>query len=166
MAVVATQVVDVQRRRGMVGESLEELVDQVDVELPDPGTPEVDAVLDSRAPGKVDHHARQGLIQRHIGMPVTHDPLLVAQRLLERLPQGDADVFDAMVIVDMQIAFGTDIDIKTAMAGNLLEHVFEKGDSSIKIRPPTAIKIDGNANLSFQGIATDACTSIWHFIDP
>jgi hypothetical protein len=46
------------------------------------------------------------------------------------------------------------------MTGDLFEHVLEKGNSRIKIRLATAIEIDGNTDLGFQGIAADAYTSI------
>ena len=97
-------------------------------------------------------------------MSIAHDALLVAERLLERLTQGDADVFDAMVVVDVQVTLALDIEIEGAVACDLFEHVFEEWNPSIKHGFPAAIEIDGDADLSFQGIATDACTSIWHFL--
>ena len=60
-------------------------------------------VFQPRPAGKVDHHAGKCLIQRHISVPVTADALLVADRLRERLPQRNTDVFRAVVVVDMLV---------------------------------------------------------------
>ena len=56
-------------------------------------------------------------------MAVTHDSLLVAKRLPECLPQGDADVLDRVVIVDVQVAGGLDVEIEGAVTRDLFEHV-------------------------------------------
>src|SRR5690606_36737810 len=68
MRVVASQIVDVQGYIGVVDEALKELVEQVHIEIADAAALERNVVLQTRAPGKVDHYAREGLVQRHIGM--------------------------------------------------------------------------------------------------
>ena len=57
-------------------------------------------------PGEVDHDARQRLVERHVGVAVADDALLVADRRLERLAERDADVLDRVVRVDVQVALG------------------------------------------------------------
>jgi hypothetical protein len=41
--------------------------------------------------------------------------------------QGDADVFDGMVVVDMQVALALDIQVDQPVTGDLVQHVLKKG---------------------------------------
>ena len=50
------------------------------------------------------------------------------------------------MIVNMQIAFGTDIDIKTAMAGDLFEHVIEERYARRAMHRPT-VEVDRHVEL-------------------
>lgn len=52
MRIDAVQVVDVQRDAGVVDEALEELVQEINVEITDPGAREVDAPFESGATGE------------------------------------------------------------------------------------------------------------------
>src|SRR5262245_178964 len=92
MRIRAAQVVDVQGRLRVIDESLEELVHEVDVELPYAGTHELHVEEQSRAAGQVDHHARERLIQRHVGVTVAPEARLVAERLSHCAAYSDADV--------------------------------------------------------------------------
>jgi hypothetical protein len=162
VGVAALKAIDVQCRRCVIGESLEELVDQVDVELANTRTQELDPVLDPGTAGEINNHARQRFVQWHIGVAVAHDALLVAKRLFESLSERDAYVFDRMVIIDVQIAAGADVEIECAVACDLLEHVLEKRDSGIKIRFSSPIEIERDADPGFQRVAIYGCTSIRH----
>ena len=103
-AFVAFQVVHVQRDLRVVDEALEELVHQVDVELADARAHELDVEFEPRPARQVDDHARQRLVERHVGVPVAAHALLVADRLRERLAERDADVLHGVVRVDVQVA--------------------------------------------------------------
>ena len=46
----------------------------------------------------------QRLFHRQREVPVAADARLVAQGLLERLAEADADVFDRVVLIDVQVA--------------------------------------------------------------
>jgi len=73
----------------------------------------------------------------------------------ERLPERDADVFDRVMRVDMQIALGRDLEIEHAVARDLVEHVVEERHAGGQRRFSAAVKIEGNADLRFVGIARD-----------
>jgi hypothetical protein len=70
VGVVALQVVDVQRDQRVVDEALEELEGQLGVEAADHAGLEGHVHVQARAAGEVDHHARQRLVQRHVGVAV------------------------------------------------------------------------------------------------
>jgi hypothetical protein len=73
---------------------------------------------------------------------------------------GYADILDRMMIIYMQVAAGRNFQVKRAMTGNLLEHMLEKRNSGIEMRPAAAIQVKHYADLGFQGIPTDICTAI------
>ena len=146
--------------RCVIDKALEEFMDQIDVEAANPRTQEVDPVLDSRTPGKIDDNARQGFVQGYVGMAVAHDALLVTKRLLEGLAKRNADIFDGVVIVDVQIAVGADFKIEGAVARDLFEHMLEKRNTSGKAGFAGSIKIERDADLRFQRIALHGCTTL------
>ena len=58
VAVVPAQIVDVQGHQGMVDETLEELLEQIDIKTADTGAGIRHMHLQAGAPGEVDDHAR------------------------------------------------------------------------------------------------------------
>ena len=90
-------------------------------------------------------------------MAVAAYALLVTDGLSESLSQRDANIFDRVMGIDMQIALGGDTDIHHAMACDLVQHVVEKAQAAIQLGNARAIKVDGSGNLGFQGIAFDFC---------
>src|SRR5260221_11803798 len=93
-----------QRHLRVVGEPLKEFVHQIDVELADQRALELDVVLESGPPGEIDHDARQRLVERYIGMPVTPNAFLVADATRHSLPQRDPDALARARGADLQAA--------------------------------------------------------------
>lgn len=56
-------------------------------------------------------------------------PLLVVDRLGQRLPDRDPDILDGVVRIDMQITLRFDLEIDQAMTCDLIQHVIEKRDA-------------------------------------
>ncbi len=88
------------------------------------------------AAGEIDHHAGQRLVERHVGVAVAGQALLVADRLGKGLAQGDAHVLDGVVAVDVQVALGLDLEVDSAVAGDLVEHVVEEADAGVELTLP------------------------------
>ena len=153
VGVVTAQGVDVQRDPGMIDQALEELTHQVDIEFADGCAREGHVEDQARPPGQIHHHARQGFVERHIGMAVTAQALLVAQRLGERLADGDADILDGVMRVDVQIALRLDVQVDHAVARDLVQHVVEETDAGGEFGDAGAVEIEGDADFCFQGIA-------------
>src|SRR3546814_1683781 len=80
MRIFAAQIVDMQGDQGVIDEALEEFACQVHVEAPDMRTREWNVVLQAGAARKVDHHARQRLVERYVRVAVAHQPGLVPHR--------------------------------------------------------------------------------------
>ena len=101
MAILTTEIIDMQADQRMIDETLEEFRKQINVKATDLTTGKVDVILHSRTTREVDNHTGQGFVQRHIGVTVTRNALLISQRLQHSLAEGDADVFNRVVFVDM-----------------------------------------------------------------
>jgi hypothetical protein len=90
------------------------------------------------------------------------DAALVAQSLLEGLADHDADVFDGVMRIDLQIALGLHVQIDQAVARKQIEHVIEKPDARVRRGFSRPIKIERNANLGFTRLAGDFGFSVGH----
>ena len=56
-------------------------------------------------------------------------PRLAAQRFVERLSQHDADIFDGVMLIDIEVALGFELQIEAAVMGEEFQHVIEETDS-------------------------------------
>ena len=119
MGVDAAEVVEVQGDLGVIYEPLEELPQQIHVEIADARAGVGHLVGEPWTPGQIDHHPRQRLVQRYIGVPVTVDPRLAPERLGEGLPERDAHVFDGVVGIDLEVPIGGEIDVEQAVPGGM-----------------------------------------------
>jgi hypothetical protein len=71
------------------------------------------------------------------------------------LAQGDADVLNSVVTIDVQIAFTGNVQIYQSMPGNLVEHVVQKTDACVQLGQPGAVQVQGDADLRFGRLASD-----------
>ena len=104
---------------------------------------------------KIDHHARQRLVQRHVGVAVAAQAPLVTHRLGKRLAERDAHIFHRVVAIDVQIALGLDVEVDQAVARNLIEHVIEEADAGGQAGNTVAVEVDAHRNLRLSGVALD-----------
>ena len=82
-----------------------------------------------RPPRNVDRDAGQRLVHRHVHARIAGDALHVAERLLHRLAERDADVLGGVVVVDVQVALGLHGDVDARVAREQVEHVIEEADA-------------------------------------
>ncbi len=82
-------------------------------------------------------------------------PALSPSGLLQRLAEGDADVFDRVVLIDVQIALGLHVQIDRRVLGQQREHVIEEADAGGNLALPGAVEIQLDADFGFGGFAID-----------
>ena len=87
-----------------------------------------------RPAGDVDRALGQRLVHRHHGGAVAPDPGAVAERLVERLAEHDADVLDGVVGAGLEVAVRLDLQAEPAVAGEQVEHVVEEADAGRRAR--------------------------------
>jgi len=95
-------------------------------------------------------------------MPVTPNAFLVADGARHRLTQGDSDVLDRVMSVDLQVALCPNIEIEHRVARDLVEHVIEKRNAGREGRPSAAVDIDRKGDLSLGGLAVGGCGARGH----
>lgn len=138
----------------------------MDVKAPDAGPREVHVHVQARTPGEVDDHARERFVQRHIGMAIAANALLVADGASEGLAKGNADIFHRVVVIDVQIALAMNVQVDQPVPGDLVQHVLEKGDANIEVGLAGTVQVDLDFDLRLQRVALDACLALRHGSSP
>ena len=128
---------------GVVDHGVEELFHQLHVEHADLLAGDggrVDAVTHPvgfeyvcRAAREVQRHPGEGFVHGHRRVAVAFDAALVAQRLRQGFAQGDAHVFDGVVVVDVGVAVTSDLERKPAVLGHVGEHVVKKAHAGLDV---------------------------------
>ena len=137
----------------MVHKAVEKFFTPIDVKTADQGAGKVDVVHQARTAGKVDDHTAQCFIQRNIGMAVTGNAGFVAKRLFQGLTQYDTDVFNGVMVVNVQIAFAGNIQVNQTMTRYLGKHMLKERNAGIQAIFAGTVKIEADGNLGFAGIA-------------
>jgi histidinol-phosphate aminotransferase len=88
-------------------------------------------------------------------MPVTTQAFLVAKRLEQGLTDGDTDILNRVMRIDVQITLGFDLKINQTMTGDLIKHVIKERNISGEFTLTRPIQIQTNGDLGFEGISGD-----------
>ena len=79
----------------------------------------------------------------------------VAKGLGEGLSHSDTHILIGVVVVDMGVARGIDVQIDQTMTADLMQHVVEKRHSGDGVALPRAIEIQPDPHIGFAGDAMD-----------
>ncbi|CAA7613459.1 hypothetical protein MCP1_120006 [Candidatus Terasakiella magnetica] len=126
MVVVAVQAFHVQGGARRLGKGLEPLLEQLGIHGAQLVAPERHLPDQVGPVGQVESDTGQRLVHGHIGRAIAVDTLAVAQRLVNRLADGNADILGGVVSIDMQITLGRDGQVHQRVPGQLFQHVIEK----------------------------------------
>jgi hypothetical protein len=157
---------DVQRDFRVERERAEVFLQHVHVEVRHARARHRHAEDQERAPGEIDGGLHERLVHRHEGGAVADDALLVAQRLLERLAQHDADVLDRVVDVHLDVAAGLDGEIHEAVLGPGLQHVAEEGNRRLDLGASGAVQVELHGDFRLLRLALDARLPPVHGFSP
>jgi len=159
VCVVALEVIDVDGDQRVIDESLEEFMHQIEVELTHHGPRPFTLEKKAGPAGEIDHHPRQGLIEWYIGVSVPTDCALVSDRLGKGLAEGDPNILDGVMPIDMEITAGPDLKVDQAVTRNLIEHVVKEWKTRVEGSFARAIKPNGHLNLRLRGVTRYLCLS-------
>jgi hypothetical protein len=87
---------------------------------------------------------------------------MLAEGSLDRLSQRDADIFDSVVGVDMQIAGGPHMQIKDAVSGEEGEEMIERPDAGDDIGGAGTIYGEVELDARLGGPAADGRAALRH----
>lgn len=149
----AAQGVDVDGGAGVVGKAVEKFKEGFGVHLTNFVAAEIDVPVQPRSPGEINHYPRKRFIKRHVAESVAGDAFFIAQCFAHGITKGNAGVFHAVVTVNVQIACDLNVEIKQAVALDLIQHVVKKTDAGGEIARTRAVKIDAHGDLGFGGVA-------------
>ena len=106
--------------------------------------------------GEVDGGDGEGLVHGHDEVAGAEDALLVAERFVEGLAKGDADVLDGVVLVDVEVAGAGEREVEATVAGEELQHVVEEADAGGDFVDTLAIYAEFEGDLGLSGRAIDS----------
>ena len=93
-----------------------------------------------RPPAEIDGGDGQRFVHRHDEIAGTIDAAPIAERRPDGFAERDADVFHRVMLIDVEIAGGRDLEIEAAMPRDEIEHVIEKADAGPILEPAAAVE--------------------------
>ena len=104
-------------------------------------------------PGEVQRDHGERLVHGQQERAVAADPALLAERLAQRLAEGQPDVLDGVVPVDVEVAAGADGEVEPAVVREQHEHVVEEPDAGDDVGDAVAVEVQrqGDVGLACAG---------------
>ena len=78
-------------------------------------------------------------------------PSPIAKRLGQGLANGDPHILIGVVVIDVGVTAGTDLQIKQPVAADLMEHVIEEGHAGAHLALAAAIEPHAHLYIGFTG---------------
>src|SRR5271169_6724016 len=116
-------------RSRATSESFKEIVHQLGLKITN--TPGADLRLNHRHCASAEIHCREteSLIHGHQEISGAQNAATVAESAVKGLAQTDSNIFDGMVLVDVEIADGGEFQVEGSVTSEKLEHVIKKTDA-------------------------------------
>ena len=106
-----------------------------------------------RAAAEVDGDDGEGFVHGQDEVAGAVDAFAVAEGFGEELAEDDADVFDGVVLVDVEIAIGFELEVEAAVFGEELQHVVEEADAGGDLVAAAAFDVERAGDLRFFGVS-------------
>ena len=159
MAVFAVKAGHVQVHHTVHGKGQEEFSGHFRFKGADPLHRDFHIVHEIGPSGKVQHNAGQCLIHGAEEGAVAADALLISQRFEEHGAQGNAQVFNGVMVVHFQVPLAGEGNIHAAVTGKEVHHVVEETDTRGSLKAPFSIDDKGNGNVCLPCFSMNLCLS-------
>jgi hypothetical protein len=133
--------------------AFKKILDQFGLQIADPSYANFCLYDGYGATAKIDGGEAERFIHRHQKISSAEDATTVAESLVESFAESDADVFDGVMLIDVEVSGGNQFEIEAAVAGEEFEHVIEETNARRDFVFAVAFKGEGNANFCFGGFA-------------
>lgn len=166
MAVFTVQQIDMQRHPGMLTECSEKFFAQGRVKCPDLLVGYRYGAVKERPVAEIGNDSNQCLVHRQQATPIPVDTRLVAKGSVEGLAEADTDIFYGMVVVNLDVAFGSNGQIEEPMDRKQRQHMIEKRHTGIDRRLSLAIKGQYQMDICFSGLSVNregSCIVLFHY---
>jgi hypothetical protein len=144
---------------GAAGEALEEIGDEFGLQIADQAHTHLGVDAECRPPAQIHRGDGEGLVHGHEEVAGAQDAALSAEGAVKRLAQGDADVFDGVVLIDVQIAVALEVEIEGAVAREELEHVIEEANAGGNFIAALALDGEFEIDACLRGVPRDDCSA-------
>jgi|SRR5580704_18119342 hypothetical protein len=107
------------------------------------------------ASAEINRGGGKRFVHRHQKISGTQDAALVANRLANSFTEGDAGVFNGVMLIDVKVAFRFDVQIERPMARDEIEHVIEESDSGGNFRGSAPVEVQAKVYFGLVRFAVD-----------
>jgi hypothetical protein len=114
---------------GSLRKSLKEILEKFDGEIADAIRFDLGIDHAARASAEIDRSRGERLVHGYQKVSGAQDAFLGAERFQHRFAQRDADIFDGVVLVHIEVAVGFYGQVKRAVARHQIQHVVKKADA-------------------------------------
>lgn len=153
VVVLAGQTAEVHRHPSMEAEAPKELRDVLGRHLAEPIARERQVPVESTPPGHIDRDEDEGLVHRGVIGGVALDRLALLERSRDCLTKHDADIFDRVVIVDLEVALRANAEIEAPMESHQLQHMIEELDAGVDVLARPTVEIENDVDAGFSRIS-------------
>src|SRR5215472_1295272 len=141
---------------GGLSKGAEEILEQLGLEVTNAGRGEFPMADAVSATGEIEGGGGEAIVHRHEEIARAENAALIAEGLFDGVAKGDANVFDGMVLIDIEIALGAKMEIESTVASDLLEHVIKEADTGGNVGFATPVEVETKCDVRFlRGAAED-----------
>ena len=90
-----------------------------------------------------------------VSKAITFDAAFIAEGFGKGFAKGKGGILDRVVLINMEVATDTDIEVDVAVLGYLLEHVIKEAETCRNGALACAIKVEGDGDVGLLGCAGD-----------
>ena len=135
--------------------SLEEILDELGLEIADQARGEFRFDDTESAAAKIDSGRGESFVHGHEEIAGPEDAFAIPEGGIDGLTESNADVFDGVMLIDVEIAGCFEAQIEPAVAGDKVEHMVEKGDAGGDFGFAAAVEIQAEGDFGFFGDTRD-----------
>ena len=139
--------------------SFEKIVDQLALEIAHAIHVQGEVHHCVRASAQIYGCDGERLIHRHDEIAGAIDPAPCAERLRNGFTQSNAEVFDGVMLIDIEITRGADLEIERAVTRHQLEHVVEEADAGTNVVSPFSFDPEPDPDLGLTRLSVDYGTA-------
>jgi hypothetical protein len=138
------------------GETLKKIAHQFDLKISNPRRANFGVDNRDRASAEIDSGQAESFVHRHEEITGSQNAAAISQRAVKGLTESDSDIFDGMVLIDVEVAIGCKFEVESPVASEEFQHVVEKTDSGGDFVFAAAIDGERDANFGFGSFAMQA----------